>query len=172
MKPVLFVRPLTDDEQIQLDHALRSADAFTLRRAQYLLASTRGLKPQEIAATYGGCQQTVRNVLRAFHATGLDCLTPKSNRPQSVQPILSDQNLERLRPLLHQSPRTFGKNRSTWTLQLLAQVVYEQGITQDTVSDETIRRALKRLGANWKKAKHWITSPDLNYSRKKSGENA
>lgn len=172
MNPALFVRPLTQDEQTQLHHALRSADAFGLRRSQYLLASARGLKPQEIAQTYGGCEQTVRNVLRAFHTIGLECLTPKSNRPKSAQPIVSDQHLERLHHLLHQSPRTFGKNRSTWTQQLLAQVVYEQGITEQPVSQETIRRALLRLGANWKRAKHWVTSPDTHYALKKSGENA
>ena len=172
MNPALLVRPLTQDEQTQLNQALRSADAFALRRAQYLLASARGLKPQEIAQTYGGCQQTVRNVLRAFHTVGLECLTPKSNRPHSAQPTLSDRHLERLLHLLHQSPRTFGKNRSTWTLQLLAQVVYEQGIIEQPLSQETIRRALLRLGANWKRAKHWITSPDINYTLKKSGENA
>jgi transposase len=171
MNPALLVRPLTDDEQTQLHHALRSVDAFGLRRAQYLLASARGLKPPDIAQTYGGCEQTVRNVIRAFESVGLDCLTPKSNRPKSAQPMLSDRHLERLHHLLHQSPRTFGKNQSVWTQQLLAQVVYEQGITGQPVSDETIRRALLRLGANWKRAKHWITSPDPHYTLKKSGEN-
>lgn len=172
MNPALFVRPLTQDEQTQLKDALHSADAFSLRRAQYLLASARGLKPQEIASAYGGCEQTVRNVIRAFHDAGLDCLTPKSKRPKSAQPALSEQSLARLHHLLHQSPRTSGKSRSTWTQQLLAQVVYEQGITEQLVSQETIRRALLRLGVHWKRAKHWITSPDPNYALKKSGENA
>ena len=30
-----------------------------------------------------------------------------------------------------------------------------------------IRDAILRLGANWKRAKHWITSPDPAYVRKK-----
>jgi hypothetical protein len=55
--------------------------------------------------------------------------------------------------------------------QLRIQVVYEQGITEQPVSKETIRRALLRRVANWKPAKHWITSPDPNYSLKKSGAN-
>ncbi len=172
MNPALFVRPLTAEEQTHLERALRAPDAFGLRRAQYLLASARGLKPRQIAADYGGCEQTVRNVIRAFHATGIDCLTPKSNRPKSAHPTLSDQHLERLHHLLHQSPRTFGKTRSVWTQQLLAEVVYEQAITKQLVSQETIRRALLRLGTNWKRAKHWITSPDPQYARKKSGANA
>jgi len=51
MKPPLFTRPFTKDEGAQLEVALRSPDAFRLRRAQYLLASSRGLVSREIAAT-------------------------------------------------------------------------------------------------------------------------
>ena len=172
MKPPLFVRALAPREREQLEATLRAAncrDAFRLRRAQYLLASAQGQKPAEIAATYGGCEQTVRNVVRAFNATGLECLTAKSHRPKTVRPVLSGKSLERLEQLLHQSPRTFGKSRSTWTQQLLAEVIYEEGLTQQPISQETVRRALKRLDANWKRAKHWITSPDPHYALKKSG---
>ena len=54
-------------------------------------------------------------------------------------------------------------------MALAAEVCYAQGVTERLVSDETIRRALKRLETNWKRAKHWITSPDAHYARKKSG---
>jgi transposase len=171
MKPPLFIRPLSEGEQQQLQAALHTADAFHLRRAQYLLASARGQKPKEIAQTYGGCEQSVRNVIRAFAACGLDCLTPKSRRPKHAAPQLSGANLQRLQHILHQSPRTFGKNQSTWTQNLLAEVAYDEKLTQQRVSHETIRQALKRLGANWKRAKHWISSPDPQYALKKSGAN-
>lgn len=172
MTPSLFVRALESNEPERLEEALGSPDSFRLRRAQYLLASARGLKPREIAATYGGCEQTVRNVIHAFNATGLDCLTPQSRRPKSANSQLSGQHMERLEHLLHQSPRTFGKPRSAWTLTLLAQVAFEQGLTERQLSHETMRQAILRLGANWKRAKHWITSPDTNYPLKKSGESA
>jgi len=42
-----------------------------------------------------------------------------------------------------------------------------QGITSREVRDETIRRSLKRLGENWKRAKKWITSPDPKYEQKR-----
>jgi len=171
MRPPLFIRPLSEGEHHQLTDALHTTDAFRLRRAQYLLASARGQKPKEIATTYGGCEQTVRNVLRAFNDAGLDCLRPKSRRPKSACPQLAGPNLERLQHILHQSPRSFGKNQSTWTQTLLAEVAYEEELTERQVSHETIRQALKRLQANWKRAKHWITSPDPQYALKKSGEN-
>jgi transposase len=170
MIPPLFVRSLTEDEQQSLVVALKSPEAFRLRRAQYLLASSRGQIPRQIAATYGGCEQTVRNVIRAFNADGLKCLTPQSRRPKTVCAQLSGPNLERFQAILHQSPRQFGKSRSAWTQPLLAEVAYEQGLTSHQVSHETVRHALARLGANWKRAKHWITSPDPQYTLKKSGE--
>jgi hypothetical protein len=74
--------------------------------------------------------------------------------------------------LLHQSPRQWGKKSSLWSLALLAEVAFEEGLTPHQVSDETVRRALVRLKVNWKRAKHWITSPDPHYALKKSGANA
>ena len=172
MKPPLFIRPLTEDEQQQLEAALQTPEAFTLRRAQYLLASARGMIPRQIAATYGGSQQSVRNVIRAYHTFGLEALKPQSRRPQSVHPQLEGEKLERLQHILHQSPRCYGKQRSLWTQTLLAQVAYEEGLTAQQVSHETIRLALRRMKAHWKRAKHWISSPDPLYALKKSGATA
>jgi hypothetical protein len=70
---------------------------------------------------------------------------------------------------LHQSPRTFGKPTSRWTLALAAEVSLAEGLTPRLVSDEAIRVALRRLRVSWKRAKHWITSPDPAYARKKNG---
>jgi hypothetical protein len=46
-------------------------------------------------------------------------------------------------------------------------VSFEQGLSAQQVSGETIRQTLLRLGVKWKRAKHWITSPDPEYTRKK-----
>ena len=168
MKPPLFVRPLSPEEHQALRDGLRSPSAFTLRRSQILLASAEGLKPSEIRHRLGCAAQSVRNAIRAFHAEGLDCLGAKSHRPRSVRPELDGAACERLRALLHRSPRDFGKLTSLWTLDLAAEVACAEGITARLVSGETIRQALKRLGIGWKRAKTWITSPDPAYLRKKS----
>jgi hypothetical protein len=77
-----------------------------------------------------------------------------------------------LRHLLHQSPRTFGKETSLWTLELAAEVCFEQGLTKERVTGETIRATLVRLGVKWLRTKEWITSPDPAYARKKGLETA
>jgi transposase len=169
MKPPLYVRTLTDDERTRLEADRRTADAFRVRRAQIVLASARGLSPHPIAQLVGCCVQTVRNVIHAFNTHGLACVSKQSTRPKRVEPILNATKCERLQHILHQSPRTYGKPTGIWTLALAAQVCHEQGVTARCLSDETIRRALHRLRTNWKRAKHWITSPDPHYARKKSG---
>jgi len=169
MKPPLYVRPLTDDERMQVEADRRTPDAFRLRRAQIVLASARGLSPRPIAELVGCCVQTVRNVIQAVNTTGLACVSQQSTRPKSVVPTLTAPKCEQLQHILHQSPRPSGKPTGIWTLALAAQVCDEQGVTARCLSDETIRRALQRLRPNWKRAKPWITSPDPHYARKKSG---
>ena len=168
MKPPLFVRPLAEAERAALRHGLRSPDAFTLRRCQVLLASDQGHRPSRIAAALGCGVQTVRDALRAFAAEGLACLLQKPKVPKTIHTAWPRDRDDDLRALLHQSPRTFGQPTSLWTLRLAAQVCHEKGWTGRVLSGEAIRLALKRLGVSWKRAKHWLTSPDPEYARKKT----
>ena len=111
----------------------------------------------------------MRNAIHAFEEKGVACLVKESSRPKTVQAQFDQATCEALRALLHQSPRTFGKPTNCWMLELAAVVCFEQGLTAGQVSIETIRLALKRLGVGWQRAKHWITSPDPEYLRKKNG---
>jgi transposase len=167
MQTPIFVRTLTAAERQQLQAGLRSANSFTLRRCQILLASAAGHTPPRIAGNLGCTAPSVRNAIHAFQDEGLGCLTAKSSRPKSARPLLPTRYDDRLRELLHQSPRTAGKSRSTWTLHLLAEVVHQRGWSPRVLSIETIRHAIERLGVTWRRAKHWITSPDPAYAREK-----
>jgi transposase len=168
MRPPIFVRPLADAERGQVEAGLRSTAAFTLRRAQIVLASARGEPVPAIARRLGCGEQTVRNAIHAFNATGVAALQPGSPVPRTVRSALDAAGAAQLRALLHQSPRAFDKATSLWTLDLAAEVSFEQGLTRERVSGETIRATLKRLGIGWKRAKRWITSPDPEYARKKA----
>jgi|SRR5512135_720688 transposase len=168
MKAPHFTRPFSEDERHQILAGLRSSDAFVLRRCQILLASDRGERAGSIATQLGCHKQTVLTVIHGFNTDGLAVLEEGSSRPHGLRTTFSQEALERLQDLLHRSPRDFGKPTSLWTLELAAQVCFEQGLTPRLVSDESVRRALKRMGTNWKRAKHWITSPDPHYLRKKT----
>jgi transposase len=167
MKPPLFVRELTDLERQELQAGLRSREAFTLRRAQILLASADGHHASAIATRVGCAIGTVHNTIHAFRKEGVGCLVEKTRGPKDVTPVLDRTKAGSLKGILHQSPRHFGKSRSTWTLDLLADVAFEQKLTPRRLSHEAVRQAVKRLGHGWKRAKQWITSPDPAYARKK-----
>jgi transposase len=166
MKPI-FVRTIEDKEGEVLEAGLRSPDAFTLRRCQILLASARGQRAPAIAQAIGCNDETVRKVIRAFNERGLAALQCGSRRPHHTPAAFSAQGGERLRELLHHSPRDFGQPTSVWTLALAAEVSFAEGLTAEQVSVETVRATLLRLGIRWKRAKGWISSPDPAYGCKK-----
>ena len=172
MKPPLFVRPLSADEKRDLEAGLRSPDSFTLRRSQILLASARGRRPSEIAPFLGCSIGTVHNTLRAFQREGLGSLSAKATGPRHPQRTWDRSRDGELRELLHQSPRTFGKSRSLWTLELIAEVCFERKLTPRRLSAQTISVTLARLDINWKRARDWMTSPDPEYAAKKARRDA
>jgi transposase len=166
MQPI-FIRPLTEPERAHIEAHLRSGSAFVLRRCQILLASARGERAITIARQLGCDDQTVRNVIKSFNEQGLDVLKKESCRPHRLRTSIADENLPALRDLLHRSPRDFGIERNLWSLPLVAQISLSQGLVAAPTTAASVRRALKRLGVSWKRAKHWITSPDPQYGQKK-----
>jgi transposase len=164
----LFVRPPTEEERRGLEAGLRSRDAFTLRRAQILLASARGERAEAIAHDLGCDGDTVRSAIHAFHAEGLAALQRQSSRPKTLHFKVRAEDADQWKAMLHQRPRAFGKPFSLWTLELAAEIACEQGLTTERLSIEGVRGALKRLGIHWQRAKHWIESPDPAYARKKN----
>jgi transposase len=138
-----------------------------------LLSSASGQNAYQIARNLGSNPQTVRNVTHKFNEEGLtETLRRGSNRPHTVHRAFDAEGAKALREMLHRSPREFGKQSSLWTMEMAAEVSFEEGLTKERVSGETIRATLARMGVRWRRAKHWITSPDPLYARKKGGATA
>src|SRR5215217_5615772 len=170
MKRPIFVRPLSDAERESLEAGLRSPDAFTSRRCQILLASHRGENAYQIAHQLGCNPQTARNAIHTFNEKGLpEALQPGSKHPHTVHRAFDPEQAEALREMLHRSPREFGRESSLWTLEMAAEVAFEEGLVERPISGETIRATLVRLlGIRGTRAKRWITSPDPLCERKKA----
>jgi transposase len=134
MRPPIIVRTLSDEERQALEQGLRSADAFVLRRCQILLASARGERAPRIAAYLGIDDQTVLDALHAFNAQGLQSLVKGSSRPKRTRLVFGPEQAQRLRALLHRSPRDFGKPSSVWTLDMAAEVSVAEGIMPRALS--------------------------------------
>ena len=167
MRKPIYIRPLTPDEQQSLQEGLRSSNAFVLRRCQLLLAIARGQTARVSAETLGCDDQTVHNVIHAFHTQGLACLRRRSSAPQRTPcrlrcpaPRHYALSCTRVRAPLAIPPAS-GRWRwqPRWPMP---------SRTHRPISGESIRRALACLGVRWKRAKHWITSPDPAYVRTKT----
>lgn len=170
MSAPVFVRPFTDEERQTLDEATAADEPFTRRRAQILRFSQQGLMAPQIAEGLGCVRQTVLNAIHDFNARGLESLIRQPKGPQEPERLVDESGRERLMEIAHQSPRAFGKARSHWSLEVLAEVAFEQGLTPKQVSHETIRQAILAMGVSWQRAKDWIESPDPQYALKKNSE--
>ena len=168
MRDFTQVHPLTKEERAALVQGTKSRIGFTVRRSHILLLSAGGHKPREIAARLHCGEQTARTVIHAFEREGVGCLEEKSRRPHEDHHAFDEAGLKRLEETIHHSPRDFGLTTSLWTLPLLAQVCFQEKIVARPISYETVRRGLLKLGIDWRRARHKITSHDPHYERKKA----
>lgn len=168
----LYLRQLTKEESEGLKHGLKSPSGFTVRRSQMLLLSAeQRLKVEAIGERLGCRGQAVREAIHAFEQEGLSCLQAKSRARRADQQAFNPQAQEQLREVLHHSPRQYGYETSLWTLNLLAQLSWDQGWLQQPVHRDTVSATLQRMGVTWKRAKSWISSPDEHYQMKKNEAN-
>jgi transposase len=170
MKKPLFVRELSEEEKSTLQQELQSSSAFTVRRCQILLSSAQRKTARQIAQELHCSDQCVRNAIYAFHAEGLACLREKSHARHDDQRPFDEAGLERLQEIIRMTPRALGHDTSLWTLALLAETCWQAGISRRPVSVDSVRRALKSVGIQWRRAKQWGRSPDPHYDHKKKDE--
>ena len=166
-----YVRSFTKEEKVAIEIGLKSKDIFVLRRSQMLLLSSEGFSTTEIASKVGYHPESVRQIIKKFDEKGLAVLEQGSRKPLTKTRSISSSNAKKIKDLLRRSPREFQKDSSLWTLELLAEVSYEQGLSTRQVSKETIRTTLIELGVSWKRAKHWLRSSDPHYAHKKNARN-
>ncbi len=168
MRPI-YARAITEEERQTLRGELKSSNGVVVRRSHIILMSAgEGLKAQAIAERVGYSDETVRQVIQHFNQGSLSAIYPKSNARPDDQRAYKDAERKQLKAMVHQSPRDFGCESSMWTLALLAQVSYQEGLTEHLVHRDTVGETLRQLGVNWKKAKRHIQSPDEHYTRKKN----
>ena len=115
MKPPLFVRTLTPEEDTALGEAARSDDAFARRRATVLRLSAQQRRVDEIADALAISPSGVRLIVHDFHGRGLASLSRRPMGPEASERVFDAATSERLVALAHQSPRAFDKPRSSWT---------------------------------------------------------
>ena len=112
---MLYMKPLTPEEQSQVDRVdrvARSSDTVTYRRAQIVRLSARQTPVGTIAKALNVSERTVRNTIHAFPQKGLTAL-PRKKSPGRRRSLTPEQR-EKLIELLHPSPTLFGIESALW----------------------------------------------------------
>lgn len=113
--------------------------ARMLRRAHILLLSDEGMKDTEIAAVVKASIATVERTRKCYCTSDLDKALVEKPRPGAT-PRLDGRAEAHLVAIACSQPP---EGRVKWTMQLLADRLVELEIVE-TVSDETVRRTLKK----------------------------
>ena len=117
--------------------------ARKLTRARILLLSSEGKTDTFIADALGVSTQTVANIPKRFAQEGLEAALNDRPRP-GAQPKLDAKGEAFLIALACSDPP---QGREHWSMQLLADKLVELGIVE-SISDETVRRVLKKTALN------------------------
>ena len=136
-----YIVDLTDEERASLQDLISKGTTTARRftRAHLLLAAADGQTDQQIAATLRVGLRTVERTRQRFVEGGLDRALTEQPRP-GVPPKLDGKQAAMLVALACSDAPG---GRESWTMQLLADKLVELNVV-DTISDETVRRTLKK----------------------------
>ena len=136
-----YVVELTPEERTDVEALARKgkASARRIKRALILLAADDGDTDEAIAAKVRVHRTTVEHIRQRFVEEGLDAALSERPRPGKAR-LLDGRQEAHLIALACSDPPA---GRVSWTMQLLADRLVELGIVE-RISDETVRRTLKR----------------------------
>lgn len=138
-----FPIELSDSERSELEQIVRTGQhkARVRERAQILLWSNAGKSDLDIAGLLHRTPLTIAQTRKrwAIDHTLLD--QPKRGRDKRL-----DGKQEALLVALACSDAPEG--RESWTMQLLADKLVELKVIDEPISDETVRRTLKKMSLN------------------------
>jgi transposase len=144
-KPKQFAVTLSDEERAQLVAFSTKgiAAAREVRRARILLLAAEGRRDAEVADAVGCCQATVARVRRRCAEAGVDAALQDRPRPGAA-PLLDGKGEAFLVALACTDPPP---GKTGWTMQLLADRLVALDLV-DHISDETVRRTLKKTSSS------------------------
>jgi transposase len=144
-KKYKYNRTLSEDERIKLSQITSTGkeSARTIKRAQILLLADEGKPDQAIAEVLHVSKTTAYRTRRKFAEKGLDSALKEGPRPGKARRLDGKQEAFLIATACSEPP----EGRKVWTMKLLADKMVVLEVV-DSISDETVRRILKKGGSN------------------------
>jgi transposase len=165
----LRVRPLRRGEQRLLKEKLKDLSLSARVHQRYRIVADV-LNGHGIAETADrvGCHFTVAyDWIRRFNHSGFSTFERVAN-PKGRPPILKAQQLRELVEVALSNPAERGLPFSSWSVPKLAEYCRDKRLLPP-VTDEWVRRLLRREGFTAQRIRTWKTSSDPDFDRKKNG---
>jgi transposase len=129
----------------------RNANVQVYRRAAALLAIDEGRPVSQVATLLGVTRQSIYNWVTTYGHDG--DVSDLSDAPRAGRPSLWEESWDVfINEVLPQPPANFGYGAPHWTAALLKQCLAARQSRE--VSEETLRRQLRRLGYVWKRGRY------------------
>lgn len=162
----LYVRELTETEVNELKQAVKSAKNIkTVKRAQVIIASSKGVDSRQLSETYHYTQRNIANIINEFNESGIESLYTRKHtgKPKTI----TTQQEQEIIDLTKVSPKALGYPFNSWTLDRLKAASMEQGIFK-TISHMSIKRILVKYKITLQRTKTWKQSTDPDFEAKKT----
>ncbi|MET3979766.1 transposase [Mucilaginibacter sp. UYP27] len=130
-----------------------------------LRAALAGRNITQIADKADCQRKSANDWIKTFKVKGLSGFDLKKRKPDvNVVRRMADRR-ENLMKLLHQTPKLYGLNRTSWTILALTEV-YNLIYPNKPVSYMQLSLSLKQMGYSYKKSRDMLTSQDPDFRKK------
>jgi transposase len=160
----LEVRFVRSDDYKALEKWRTSNDRRLFDKAITILEN-RNLTAKQIADKCERSVGVIKSWIATFNHYGIAGLNPqRKKRSIGERGIAVDLRQKRLLEILHDRPKAFGINRTSWSLLALT-IAYRKKYNEK-ISLSSTSRMVQKAGFSIKKARRVLTSPDPEYREK------
>jgi transposase len=164
----VWLRALTRRERRVLPAKVKDRRLAVRLHARYRLIAevARGRSIAEAAERVGCDVSMGYKWVHRFNESGFTTFEQPSN-PQGRRPIITGPQIRELIDVALSSPAERGLPFSAWTVPKLAEYCRQRGLLPP-ITDEWVRRLLRRQGLRAQRIRTWKTSDDPAFDRKKN----
>lgn len=162
------LRPFIGQEQEALGSKLadKSLPARVYQRYRIITEAASGRSAMAIADRVGCQFATVYHWIHCFNESGLASFE-RPNNPRGPIPIVNEEQVLALIKVALSRPEDLGLPFSHWSVKKLKAYCREHDLLPP-ITDEWVRRLLRREGVSFQHTKTWKESPDPQFEPKKT----
>ena len=167
MRP-LQLRSLTKEERVQLEAKIRrkTLPVRLHQRYRIVLEASRGYVAGGIAERVGCSLDSVWRWVGRFNESGFATFEAVAN-PYGRPALVNGDQVRALIKVALSRPEDLGLPFTHWSVAKLKAYCLAQGLLPP-ITDEWVRRLLRREGVSFQHTKTWKQSPDPDFEAKKT----